>query len=269
MSFRVDLDIFRGPLDLLLFLVRKHELEIVDIPISGVTEQYLTYLDILEQLDINAVGDFVEIASTLIEIKSRTVLPRVEETSEPLDDPREELVQRLLEYKKYKDAACILDEKSRQWQQSYARLSVDLPPRTIDMTDHPIHEVELWDLVSAFGRIMRAAELSKPSSIVYDETPIHVHMQTIHHRLSVQDRLAFSDTFQVGVHKSRMIGMFLALLELMRHHGVGAEQAEPHGEIWLFPLEAFERDVQFSEVRDYNHKTSEPVERSTSPEKPE
>src|SRR5262249_12936283 len=100
MDFRVDLDVFRGPLDLLLYLVRKPEVEIVDIPIAPITEQFLEYLAVLEQLDVNGVGDFLEMASTLIEIKSRMVLPRGGEVDDPLDDPRQELVRRLLEYKK-------------------------------------------------------------------------------------------------------------------------------------------------------------------------
>ena len=112
---------FRGPLDLLLYLVRKHELDIMDIPVAMVTEQYLSYLEILEELDVDEVGDFIEVASLLIEIKSRMVLPRDEDEQEtPLqDDPRDELVARLLEYKKYKDAASILDESGRDWQQRY------------------------------------------------------------------------------------------------------------------------------------------------------
>ena len=114
MDFRVDLDMFRGPLDLLLYLVRKNELEITDIPIARITDQYLEYLTILEQLDVNAVGDFLEIASTLMEIKSRMALPGMDEQEEPWDDPREELVQRLLEYKKYKDVASMLEERGRQ-----------------------------------------------------------------------------------------------------------------------------------------------------------
>jgi len=103
MDFRVELDVFRGPLDLLLFLVRRHELDIRDLPISLIAEQYLAYLEVLQQLDVNEVGDFLELASTLVEIKSQCVLPRGGEEAEALDDPRDQLVERLLEYKKYKD----------------------------------------------------------------------------------------------------------------------------------------------------------------------
>src|SRR5437868_5441278 len=98
MNFRVDLDIFRGPLDLLLYLVRKHELEIVELPVARVTDQFLEYLEVLEVLDVDAVGDFVELASTLVEIKSRLVLPHGDEVEEELEDPKQDLVRRLLEY---------------------------------------------------------------------------------------------------------------------------------------------------------------------------
>ncbi len=153
MNFRVDLEVFRGPLDLLLYLVRKHELEVVDLPIALVTEQYLQYLDVLEALDVDGVGDFIEMASTLIEIKSRMVLPRGGEEQEPLDDPRQDLVRQLLEYKKYKDAASMLEERSREWRERFPRMADDLPGRSITPDVQPIQEVELWDLVSAFGRV--------------------------------------------------------------------------------------------------------------------
>ena len=129
MDFLVDLEVFRGPLDLLLYLVRKHEVEITEIPIAPITDQFLDYLAVIEQLDVDAVGDFLDMASTLVEIKSRMVLPRSEEIEEPLDDPRRELVERLLEYKRFKDAATILEERSRDWQERYPRLASDLVER--------------------------------------------------------------------------------------------------------------------------------------------
>ncbi|GAH45490.1 unnamed protein product, partial [marine sediment metagenome] len=162
MDFRVDLNMFRGPLDLLLYLVRKHEVEICEIPISTITDQYLQYLAVLEQLDVGAVGDFLAVASTLIEIKSQQVLPRSDEVQDELEDPRNELVRRLLEYKKYRDAANMLEERGRTWQQHYPRFSSDLPPRERNLAEQPIQEVELWDLVSAFGRIIRDTEAAKP-----------------------------------------------------------------------------------------------------------
>jgi segregation and condensation protein A len=251
MIFRVDLELYRGPLDLLLYLVRKHEVDITDLPIAKITEQFLDYLAILEQIDVNGVGDFIEIAGILIEIKSRHVLPHVDEEEETWKDPREELVQRLLEYKKYKDVASMLEERSRQWQQSYPRLANELPPRRIDPSDQPIHEVELWDLVSALGRVMREHELVKPSNIVYDETPIQVYMQQIHGTLATRGRIGISEVFSAGMHKSAMIGLFLAVLELVRHHSVEAEQDENSAEIWVRPGPKFREDFELANVESY------------------
>ncbi len=233
MSFRVDLGVFRGPLDLLLYLVRKHELEIVDIPVAPIADQFLEYLAVLEQLDVNAVGDFLEMASTLVELKSRLVLPQGDEVTEEVDDAREQLVRRLLEYKQFKDAASILDERARDWQERFPRLSNDLAGLKRDLAEEPIRELELWDLVSAFGRLIEQHQSNQPSNIVYDDTPIHVYMERIHDRLAAQERLAFTDLFQPGMHKSTLIGMFLAILELIRHHGLHAEQNEIFGEIYL------------------------------------
>jgi segregation and condensation protein A len=260
MDFRVDLNIFRGPLDLLLYLVRKHEVEIVDIPIALITDQYLQYLSILEHLDVNGVGDFLAMASTLIEIKSQQVLPRSDEIEEELDDPRQELVQRLLEYKKYRDAASILEERSRIWQQHYPRLASDLPGRVRDMAEEPIEEVELWDLVSAFGRMMRETEAAKPSSIVYDDTPIHVHMARIQEQLLEKGRLIFRDLFLPGMHKSKLVGIFLAVLELVRHHHVHVQQNELFGEIWITPDRDCAKPLDLSEVDNYEHQATKSEE---------
>jgi len=250
-DFRVDLNIFRGPMDLLLYLVRKHEVEIADIPIAEITDQYLEYLAVLEQIDVNAVGDFLGTASLLIEIKSQQVLPRCDEVEDQLDDPREELVRRLLEYKQYRDAANILEERSLDWQRHYPRLATDLPGRLRDPADEPIQEVELWDLVSAFGRIMRETEAAKPSNIVYDDTPIRVYMARIHERLLQYGRLSFHDLFESGMHKSTMVGLFLAVLELVRHHHVLVEQNELFGEVWILVNPENAGPLQLSDVEEY------------------
>lgn len=251
MDFRVDLGMFRGPLDLLLYLVRKHEVDICDIPIAEVTDQYLEYLSVLERLDVNAVGDFLALASTLIEIKSQQVLPRSDEVDDVIEDPRHELVQRLLEYKQFRDAATTLEERSREWQQHFSRLTSDLPRREQDPADQPIEEVELWDLVSAFGRIMRETESAKPSSIVYDDTPIHVYMGKIHTRLLEQGQLAFSSLFEPDMHRSTTIGLFLAVLELVRHSHVKLTQNELFGEIWLLPNMQCAEPLNLSNVDTY------------------
>jgi segregation and condensation protein A len=251
MTFRVELVTYRGPLDLLLYLVRKHEVDVADLPVALITRQYLEYLEVLEQLDVDAVGDFLEMASTLIEIKSRLVLPHGEEDEEGfLEDPRAQLVEQLLEYKRYKDAASMLEERSNQWQKRYPRMADDLPPREVDPAEQPIHEIELWDLVNAFGRIMRESRASQPSSIVYDDTPIHVYMTRIHERLVADGQVAFSEMFQVGMHKSALIGVFLAILELVRHHSVRTDQ-QGHGEIWIMPGSRFDPATDLADVDQY------------------
>ncbi len=255
MDFRVELEVFRGPMDLLLYLVRKHEVEITEIPIAPIAEQFLNYLTVIEQLNVDDAGEFLDMASTLIEIKSRMLLPRAEEVNDPLDDPRHDLVQRLLEYKKFKDAASMLEERGRDWQQRYTRMAIDLPARSRDPADEPIHEVELWDLVSAFGRILRENTAVQPSNIRYDDTPIHVYMSRIHARLNETGRMAFSELLQPDMHRSTLVGLFLAVLELVRHHGVQVDQGDLFGEIWLLRGTAgtVREGADFSLADDYEH----------------
>jgi segregation and condensation protein A len=233
MRFRVQLDMFSGPLDLLWYLVRKHELDVMDIPIARVTEQYLEMIAVLEAIDVNAVGDFLELATRLMEIKSRMMLPRQEDEEQETEDPRHDMIERLLEYKKYKDAASMLEQRGLDWQRRFARRASDLPAGRIDPAEQPVHEVELWDLVSAFARVVRDNAAVQPSNIRYDETPIEVYMDRIRARLAAETRLAFTSLFERGMHRSQLVGMFLAILELIRHHDVQVEQEELFGEIWI------------------------------------
>ena len=232
-DFRIDLSMYHGPLDLLLYLVRKNELDILNISMTLVTDQYLEYLEILKQIDINAVGDFIAMASTLVEIKSYQVLPGSEEVEEELEDPRKDLVRQLLTYKVHSDNATRLEEHGRKWQRHYPRIADDLPIRRKNIIEEPIHEVELWDLVSAFGRIMRDNAPQMQQSIVYDDTPIATHMKRIHYRLKREERLSFRSLFQSGQHKSTLIGIFLAMLELVRHEYAHVHQESLFGEIEL------------------------------------
>jgi len=239
MRFRVDLDIYSGPLDLLFYLVRKHELDILDIPIAQVIEQYMELLEVLEVIDVNAAGDFLELASRLLETKSRLLLPRhEEEVEEQVEDPRHDLVQRLLEYKKYKDAASQLDEQGRAWRQRYARRTCDLPEYSIRPEEQPIQEVELWDLVSAFGRVIRKSEAAQPSNIRSDETPMEVYMQRIRSILARSPRVTFAGLFEGESTRMQQVGLFLALLELIRHERVRVQQQELFGEIWVMADDA-------------------------------
>jgi segregation and condensation protein A len=234
MRFRVHLETFDGPLDLLLYLVRRHELDVLDVPLAQVTEQYLEILAAIEQIDVDAVGDFLEVATRLMEIKSRMILPRQEEIEEDqIEDPRQDLVQRLLEYRRFKDAASMLEERGKDWQLRFARQTDDLGDRPLQASEQPIQQVELWDLVSAFARVIREKGGGKPTRILHDETPIETYMQLIRSRLASEGRVAFSSMFAAGMSRSQLAGVFLALLELIREHQASAEQVELFAEIWI------------------------------------
>lgn len=239
-SYRVELEIFTGPLDLLLYLVRRSELDIIDLPIAEITRQFEEFLDVLQHLDLDLVGDFVVMASTLAEIKSRNVLPSQaeEEISPEIEasgDPRSDLIQQLLEYKKFKDAATALQKQAAEWQERYPRLSDERPVSSKDPSADRIKEVELWDLVSALGRVLKRKEVETESKIRYDDTPIHKYVEQIGGIIREKGTVPFTSLFSEETIRSKIIGMFLAVLELVRHHGYRAEQLTEHGEIIMQP----------------------------------
>jgi segregation and condensation protein A len=231
-AFPVKLSNFEGPLDLLLHLIRQHEVDIHDIPIALITAQYLSAIASIEEFDLDVAGEFLVMAATLMEIKSKMLLPRGPEDETADDDPRLELVKQLIEYKKYKEAAGLLEEQARLQMTRLARVPADLPA-ALDLAHQPLRKVELWDLVSAFGRLMRETAALQPPPIVVDETPIHVHMERIEALLRERGRVSFRELFAPPLNRGRLLGLFLALLELIKALRVDAEQLEPFGEIWL------------------------------------
>lgn len=247
MDFRIQLEVYRGPLELLLYLVRKHELHTLDLSLSEIADQYLAYLDHASILDVNEVGDFIDLASTLVEMKSRHVLPHPEDQESgatQVEDLRDDLVDRLLDYKAIKDAASMLDERSQQWQQRKMRLVDDLTPPRVERASQPIDELEVWDLVNAYSRFQKNPELGNDNTIVYDDTPMQVHMQGIWERLLTNPQVEFTSALRRGMHKTSLIGMFLAVLELMRHQRVCAEQDAGSGELLLRKGRRFEEGWQ-------------------------
>ncbi len=256
--YQVDTDIFRGPVDLLLHLVRRHEVQVTEIALADLTAKYLEHIDVLQAISINLVGDFIDVASQLVEIKARTILPRNEHEPEEdayQADPRENLVQRLLLFKRFQDAKELLEERHVSWQQRFARIANDAPQGGVDPAEQPIHEVELWDLVSAFGRVLRSNRPVAEANIFYDDTPIHVYMQRIHARLVNHGQVSFSDLFEPAMHKSAMVGVFLAILELSRYHNVDAKQSALHGEIVVIPANGFKTELDTSNIDEYEHKS--------------
>jgi segregation and condensation protein A len=232
MDYLVDLESFRGPLDLLLYLVKRNEVDICDIPVARIAEQFSIYLDALRTIDVEWAGDFLVMAATLVEIKSKMLLPRSEESaSEEEADPRQELVRQLLEYKKYKDAASLLEAQAERQLSRVARQPVEQPT-----TQTTLRRVELWDLVSAFGRLMRETIALQPSQITVDETPLHVHIEYVLERLAEQPRLPFADLFTPPHTRGRLVGLFLAMLELIKTRRVSADQEEAFAPIWLTRL---------------------------------
>lgn len=237
-EYRVHLDLFTGPLDLLLYLVRRQEVNILDLPVSGITEQYKQYIEVLTLIDVDLAADFLVTASALAEIKSRMVLPRPEEEIEEPEiepDSQSELIQQLLEYKKFKEASFALEEHASEWQERYPRLANERPRISKDPSKDRIKEVELWDLVSALSRILETKEVVQHSKIKYDETPIAVWAERISERVLKEGRCEFSSFFAGEKLRSRIVGIFLATLELIRHHQYRAEQPKPFREIWILP----------------------------------
>lgn len=235
MDYQVDLESFRGPLDLLLYLVKHNEVDVRDIPVGRIAEQFLEYLRVLQLIDVERAGDFLVMAATLAEIKSKLLLPRAEEEGVEEEDPRLELVRQLVEYKKFKDAALLLEAQAERQLWRVPRQPVE-PAGGAAPAEAPLRPVELWDLVSAFGRLMRETQALAPRQIVMDETPIQVYMEQILARLAQTPRLGFADLFTPPHHRGRLVGLFLAVLELIKGRRAAAEQDGAFGPIWVSAL---------------------------------
>ncbi len=241
-TYNVELEFFKGPMDLLLYLVRRDELNVCDLPIARIARQFEVFLGVLEFIDLELVGDFVLMASTLVEIKSRLVLPNPEEeianSEEPTEaDPRTDLIKQLLEYRKYKQAAVELEDRADEWQERYPRLTNDRPDVENDPSNDLIKEVELWDLVSALARVLEKKVIEKEAKIRDDDTPISVYVERIGTQVRQEGRVAFTTLFDDAHQRSKIVGIFLAILELLRHHSFRAVQDQDFGEIWVLPPE--------------------------------
>ena len=239
-DYRVNLDIFAGPLDLLLYLVRKEEVDIYDIPIAKITDQYISYIEILKNLDIDLAGDFLVMAATLMQIKSAMLLPKAEPdqiSADDFADPRTELIRQLLEYKRFKDAANLLNDAADEQCERFPRPSTiveQLMPDAEPQID--IEQVSIWDLLEAFDSIMKATGSTVDIRRIKDDTPIDLHQIEILHRLQTEGSLSFERIFENKANRIVMIGLFLALLELIREGLVWAEQPNPSASIYLRSL---------------------------------
>jgi len=232
-GYRVNLEIYNGPLDLLLYLIRREEVDIYDIPIARITEQYVKYVELLRQLDCNLAGEFLVLAASLMEIKTRMLLPTPpaeEVTAEQLQiDPRAELVRQLLEYKAFKDAAGDLREAAEMQALRFGR---QVAPPADEQRQLDLESVQVWDLLDAFSRLMEAVG-ARPGAheVIYDDTPVELHAADILDRLQRDGPLTFRRIFEGRSGLGELLGLFLALLELVRLRKVFASQDRDFGEI--------------------------------------
>ena len=231
-AFEVQLPEFAGPMDLLVYLVRKGELDVTQVPLAAIVEQFLQHLQQASRIDVNAAGDFLELATVLAELKAQRLLPRVEPEEVLELSPQQPLVENLLRYKQIRDLAGLLEERAQQWQLQCPRYAAE-EQEPLDPADQPLGELEIWDLVSALARLSRNNQPPPSTSIVYDETPIEAYMEQIVLRVEHEKEVAFSQLFRPGMHKSALVGMFLAMMELIRRRALRVRQERIFGEIWL------------------------------------
>ena len=236
-AYSVKLDAFEGPLDLLLFLIRKNELNIYDIPISLITEQYLGYLTLMQELDLDVAGEFLVMASTLIHIKSKMLLPRPETADEGAgeeEDPREALVRRLLEHQKYRAAAELLHERELVRGAQHARPD-ERVEAVVGEDYEPELEVDLFSLMAAFRGVLERASRKPRMVIPPEQISIEDRMAQLLSRLSETDACGFEELFADGDgSKPFLIVTFLALLEMIRLKMVRAFQPAGTGAIRIY-----------------------------------
>lgn len=228
MSYKVRLDIFEGPLDLLLYLINEEELSIYDIPVARITEQYMEYLSVMQLLDLDIAGEFLVMAATLIHIKSKMLLPPDPNAEEEEADPRAELVRRLLEYKAFKEAAENLRHREERRSHIFPRFGVE---PEIDGGDSPFMEVSLFDMIAAFSRVLKNFPTEMVHEVGTDEFTVADKVHELFHLLVKRPVIRFSELFRSSKNRFEVITIFLAVLELIRLKEILVKQDAHFGEI--------------------------------------
>ena len=228
--YNIKIPVFEGPLDLLLHLIRENKIDIYDIPIAIITHQYLQYIKIMKELDLDIAGEFLVMAATLIHIKSRMLLPPDEEAPpEEQEDPRHELIQKLIEYQAFKEAALSLRQREDEWTRVFQR-----EPLSDEKDDEGIYlsDVNLFDLLEAFKKIL---DTSPPevATITKETLTVKDKMSLIMEMLEGQEAIRFEEFFKDGITRSQLIVTFIALLELIRLGLLRAYQEREFGNIWV------------------------------------
>jgi segregation and condensation protein A len=233
-EYPVRLSNFEGPLDLLLHLIKRHEIDVYDIPVALVTKQYLDYLELMHELDLEIAGEFLVMAATLIHIKSRMLLPRpAPEQEDPEEDPRDALVLRLLEHQRYKAAAELLHERetlrSAQWHRPDERVAA-----IAGEAPEPELEVDLFSLLSAFKAVVDRARQRARVLVPSEQISIEARIEQLLGRLSEVEAVGFADLFDDLASRADLIVTFLAVLEMIRLKLIRVFQAGPFGDIRVY-----------------------------------
>ena len=232
MSYKIKLEVFEGPLDLLLYLVKKDHLNIYDIPIAKVAQQYLDYLNMMQMLDLNIAGEFLVMAATLMQIKSKMLLPAEEgvTSEEAQEDPREELVRRLLEYEKFKEIANDLRQKETDQREIFKRPKIEVEKDETQKKD-VYFEASIFDLINAFSKALKDIPKEVFYEVVKDKFTVEEATHSILHLLLVKPEVKLSEFFGRAKNKLEIIVMFLAVLELIKIKEITARQSELFQEI--------------------------------------
>ena len=256
-DYKVDLEIFEGPLDLLLYLIRREELNIYDIPIGRITEQYMQYLDLMRQLNLDVAGEFIVMAATLMVIKSRMMLPvDRRQTEEGADeewvDPRLDLVRQLIEYKKFKDAAGRLAEYEVLMQESfdYGGGRPKFEKSAADAAD-ALASIDMFDLLTAFQEVLARLNEVPQEELKGMRWSVPDKMDYILERSRADGQLSFSTLFTARSPRGEVIVTFLALLELLRQHRVIVYQNDAFHEITVLPSKEMPDDKPLEAPDDY------------------
>ena len=223
---KVKLEVFEGPLDLLLYLIKRNDVNIYDIPITQIAKQYLEYIELMRLLDLDIAGEFMVMAATLLEIKSKMLLPQpeIEEPEEEID-PREDLVKRLLEYKKFKEVAARLKDFEVKRQQVFIR------PAIVEDDGESYFEASLFDLITSFTKALKDVPKDIFYEIIKDEFTVEQKVHDILHLLAVKTKISIADLFKEARNKLEIVATFLAILELIRLKEIIIRQKKAFGAI--------------------------------------
>jgi len=236
MSYKLKLDMFEGPLDLLLYLIKKNDIDITDIPITEITEQYMQYIDLMKMLDLDVVGDFLVMAATLMQIKSRMLLPPDPDAEEEMEeDPRDELMRRLQEYQKFKEAAQELKEKELKRKDFFSRtVNEEAKKQLLDDAKEVYIEASLFDLINALSEALTKVPEEVIHEIITEEYTVDQKIHDILHDLIDQTKLSLKDIFTSAKNKMEMVVTFLAILELIRLKEIKIMQKQMFDDIEIF-----------------------------------